>query len=481
MALRQFDPELQSVADWVLRLNSEELPLFAHTARSIASISEEAETSVSDMAQVILNDSTMTARVLRMANSAYFNPTWHSINTVSRAVVVLGFDTVRSIALSIAMIDTVLSGISHDRALEEMARSYHAAVQAKELAQAIGQGSSEEIFIAALLHRLGNLVFWCFPYGYADALDYEYSQWQSEERAEKEVLGFPLAELTRELSREWHLGSMLASALEGNPKHDLQVALVEDGYQLARAAERGWQSDFSETVLQHVTELVDLPLERVREIVYDSAQIARRSISDLGLEDVDLLIPKPPERHTQEAEASAKGSADSRTQLQLSLLRELTSMLSDKVEINSVLGMVLEGICRGLDMDRCLFALATREKGLQAKFVIGENKEFLLKRFRFPLSKQQDNLFHYVLRNNQPMWLDRQKRKHFNHLITPDIRACLGNVEAFIMPIRVGGVPKGILYADAKLVRHHLNEALFMGFRHFGEHVNIAFKLLAKH
>ena len=112
--------------EWVRRLNEEEFPLFAHTARNIASLSADDEASVNELAQVILGDSAMTARVLRMANSAYYNPSSQRINTVSRAIVLLGFDVVRSIALSISLIDTVLTGGRHDAALGELVKSFHA-------------------------------------------------------------------------------------------------------------------------------------------------------------------------------------------------------------------------------------------------------------------------------------------------------------------------------------------------------------------
>ena len=86
---------------WVRRLGEEEFPLFAHTARSIAAMSTDDGSSTSELAQVILRDNTMTARVLKMANSVYYNPGGVRINTVSRSIVILGFDTVRNIALSI--------------------------------------------------------------------------------------------------------------------------------------------------------------------------------------------------------------------------------------------------------------------------------------------------------------------------------------------------------------------------------------------
>ena len=62
----------------------------------------------------------MTARLLKMANSVFYNPGGIRISTVSRAIVILGFNTVRNIALSISLVETMLSGSRHDNALAEL-------------------------------------------------------------------------------------------------------------------------------------------------------------------------------------------------------------------------------------------------------------------------------------------------------------------------------------------------------------------------
>ena len=94
--------EPMMLKDWVARLSKEELPMYAHTARKIAALSDSAETPISEMTQAILNDGALTARLLRMANTAYYNPSAQAITTVSRAIVVLGFNVVKNIALGCA-------------------------------------------------------------------------------------------------------------------------------------------------------------------------------------------------------------------------------------------------------------------------------------------------------------------------------------------------------------------------------------------
>jgi len=95
---------------WVNRLSKQEMPIFARTAEHVTNVVARDVSSVAELSRGILQDASMTARLLRMANSAYYNPRSHSINTITRAVMVLGFETVRSMCLSFTLIETLLKG-----------------------------------------------------------------------------------------------------------------------------------------------------------------------------------------------------------------------------------------------------------------------------------------------------------------------------------------------------------------------------------
>ncbi len=100
------------------------MPAFARTVDALRRIVGDERASASALAQVILKDAPMTTKVLRLANSAYFNHAHQGINTVSRAIVVLGFDPVAQLALSVALIDALLGGGVRSRVHQEMARSF---------------------------------------------------------------------------------------------------------------------------------------------------------------------------------------------------------------------------------------------------------------------------------------------------------------------------------------------------------------------
>ena len=468
-----------SLKKWVRRLNEEEFPLFAHTARSIASLSTDDEASVHELAQVILGDNAMTARVLRMANSAYYNPLNHRITTVSRAIVLLGFDVVRSIALSISLIDTVLTGGRHDAALGELVKSFHAAIQAKEFASVRKSPNTEEIFIAALLNRLGVVAFWCFPYGRDDALIEAYALTKQPEDAEKEVLGFTLEQLTLALSKEWQLSSLLMKALSHSDTRNKNILDIERGFRLANSVEQGWDAKPVISVLEEISEGINKSLKSVKEIAYENSQKAMRMIEKFGIQIAGQFIPPMPEEAAPGLVFVDKKTDDA-ADLQLDILRELSTMLSEQVDLNTILVTVLEGIYRSLGMDRVVLALMVKKGArLASKLVLGEDRIQFGKSFNFPLN-EKDNVFTHLFEINESLWMDRKMRADLGPLLTPDIYNVIGQVEFFAVPICVAGKPKGVIYADRSLTREPLEKHAFLTFRHFCEQANIAFTILGR-
>jgi HD-like signal output (HDOD) protein len=263
---------MQDLEAWIKRLSDREMPVFARTARDVAQFAAKAERPVAELAQLIMRDASMTARVLRLANSSFYNPSGRTITTVSRALVMLGFNAVRSICLSIAVVDNLLKGVHRERVAAEMARSFHAAVQARELAVRCKHESPEEVFVAALLYRLGEMAFWCFSGEQGTKLDAALSTpGYTRERAEREVLGFPLRQLTAGLSREWRLGDLLQDALNGTGSGNARAAMVVMAHDLAQAMEQGWDSPQVARLVQRVADAVGISRERAADLVRNRA------------------------------------------------------------------------------------------------------------------------------------------------------------------------------------------------------------------
>lgn len=469
------------IKEWVRRISEEEIPVFAHTARQIAAASKGVDTPVAELAHLILQDSSMTVRILRLANSVYYNPSSRPINTISRGIVLLGFNVVRSMALTIAIIEPLLKGLQHDHVVLEMARAFHAAIQARSIALARGAGDVEEVFIAALLCRLGHITFWCFPYGMAKALDTAYTQWDEAEQAEQAVLGFSLRHLTIALSEEWHLSPLLIQALTKQDSSG-QAQDLTQAYDLVLAVEEGWGSIKTKQMIELIADRVELSYAETLEMIQQNAYKAAATAKEYGAEIASKHIPLPDLADNLSGITTKSVAQQPDLQLQMSILRELTAMLHERVDLNAMLGTIMEGIYRALGMERTIIAFIAPENGhLKAKYILGDEKDKLKRCFDFTISEHGQDFFSHALKQKNALWLNKQTRKQFEPIINSDMRQCLGVMEFFVAPIWIGNKGKGIIYADCKYSGRTLTENEFQTFSHFCEYATIAFDLLSRH
>ena len=146
---------------WVTRLSRAELPVLSEVMREINRLTSGSDTSVNQMSSVILRDAALTAKVLRLANSAYFNPHGdQDVTTISRAVVKLGFQGIKAISLSVMLIDSLLKKGAKQRMLEWLAARFSCGGAGGELLANRHQSVKEDAFIAALLLHVGDMAFW---------------------------------------------------------------------------------------------------------------------------------------------------------------------------------------------------------------------------------------------------------------------------------------------------------------------------------
>jgi len=467
-----------SLVEWTRRISEEDMPVFAHTAQSIASASAGDETSIARLSHLILRDTTMTARILRLANSVFYNPGNRRINTISRAIVLLGFDVVRSMALSISILDPLLKGIQHEHALQEMARSIHAAVQARNIAFQRKNKDPEAVFVAALLSRLGNMAFWCFPYGLANKLDAAYHDWDEPAKAENAVLGFSLKQLTMSLNNEWKLSTLLAEYFKGMNKDDAAMKNLDYANNLILAVEEGWGGINTRDCIQKIADHIHFTFDETNTLVQECAHEAARTAAEYGAEAASQLIPLPAMDDSPEVIPEPEDEPLAKHSLQMDILRELTTMLHEKAELNAILSTIIEGIYRAVGMERTVLAfISPKDNMLIAKYTLGDANEKLKRCFCF--STTEKNIFAALIRSNSAFWLNDKTRGAMKPLITDSVKTCINTMEFFCIPITVNGLVRGLIYADCNRSGRKLTTEEFQTFTTFGEYASIAFDLIA--
>lgn len=479
----------RAVQKWIKQLSEKDMPVFSGTVTEVTQVVSSADTSASDVARVVLRDASLTGRVLRAVNSFHFNPTSQPINTVSRAVMVMGFDKVRALTLSMVLVDNLGRGRQRQKLIDEMSRAFHAATQAHEFAKLCGPGEPEDIFVATLLSRLGKMAFWAFADDSADQLMSQIEAGADESEAEREVLGFPLLELTRALSQEWHLGDVVSDYLHGRMDKDM-AACVEAGQKLADMACEGWDNEAADEVIADVADSLGLEPELVRDKAHDNAKTAREVTRLYGSYAASQNIPLPPASATDEAVADpvvddvtaadtpAPNFLEPDIQYQMTVMQDITSTVQERPSIGIVLEMVLEGIYRGVGTDRAIFAILNPERShLSCKYVMGDNAAELRQQLSIDV-RRPENIFHQIIATQQARLLPGDPTQ-LGGTLSRDTLRLLGKPPYMVMPVIVRNKVIGIFLADRKASGRPIEESDFLAFQQFCQQANMGLTILA--
>jgi serine/threonine protein kinase len=151
----------QSTIDFLLRRmrHKSDFPALSESVSAINKITGSDKESVSQLSNTILKDFSLTNKILRLVNAAYYRQAGGgNISTVSRAVLVLGFDAVRNIAITVMLFDHLQNKGNANHLKDEFLRANLAGILAKEIGSKTAARDVEQVFICAMFHNLGRLL-----------------------------------------------------------------------------------------------------------------------------------------------------------------------------------------------------------------------------------------------------------------------------------------------------------------------------------
>ena len=471
--------------NWVSKLNRQDMPVIGEVIGELSALTGSDDADVNQLAEVILRDPNLTSHVLRIANSVHYNYSCYPINTVSRAIVLIGFKGMRAICISSLIIDNFLRKGPRERLLQMMARSLHAATQARNLMLERQDNRAEEVFIAALLYHLGEMAFWASDTKpNAEEIEALLDQDSgNRKQAMEDILGTSFKAITLELAKQWRLGETLEKALYPGRDQDAAIQAVLLGEQLSRDSLRGWDDPEVTKLIKQMAKFTDQDPEQTLHMVQETAEKAVDVARTYGAEEVCCLIPSsraaallghPIEAPEEPQEEASPGDP----KLQLNILRELSMAATDIGDINTILRMVVEGMHRGVGLPRVVVALVRNER-LQAKYVLGEGIEHWRDKFNFDLSAEAENLFTSAVGDQTTRWLQQDAVKSHPEWHPPAVVEVLGRHEAFVSELTLAGRKVGVLYADAK-GKAPLTQEQYDSFRHFANQAQMNLMLLSQ-
>lgn len=460
---------------WTNKLRKQEMPVPSEVIVELNTITGDDDADVNQLAEVILRDPNLTSQVLRIANSVLYNYSNTPINTVSRAIVLIGLKGVRAICISLLVLESLIGERPRARVLELIARAFHAATQARALARAVEDRGAEEAFIAGLLFNLGEMAFWAcedVPLDHPGLL----SSNQRERRvAMEDVLGTSFKAITRELAVHWKLGNTLETALYPSGETSARVQAVIIGERISRAADYGWRSPQMKKVLREVMSFTEKDATQALTMVKQAADYAAEVALNYGVAEACPLIPsssgKSKPRVTSQSDVLRGDPA-----VQLNILRELSAAASERIDVNTLFQMVLEGMHRGIGLERVIFAFIDQHK-LKGRYVLGKGTDQWRNNFLMDIGPLCDNLFARAVSAGGCHWCTKSEIAKNSQLYDMEMSRVIGKFPSFIAVIQLDARKIGVFYADRWNFGGELSEDQFESFKHFATQTQVCLGL----
>ena len=192
----------------------ERMPAFPKSVQKILELTRDINCTPKDLVQVIDKDPVVTVKILKVVNSAYYSLP-KQITSINHAVVYLGFNTLKNLALSIAAIGMLPTRNAADfDAGQYLLHSLSTATIAKQLATRLEDADPMDCFIAGLLHDFGKVVLAQFmPHEFKNALQMCQANGSSLHQSLHQTLGTDHAVVGAMLVEKWRFAPDLIETI----------------------------------------------------------------------------------------------------------------------------------------------------------------------------------------------------------------------------------------------------------------------------
>lgn len=190
------------------------LPTLPTVVSKMIQLVDNPRTSAASLAKLISSDQALTARILKLANSAYYGFP-REISTVNMAIVVLGFNTVKDMGLSLSVFDAFknIKGTGNFDVSRFWQHSIACGIASRMLTRSHRTRYAGEAFVAGLLHDIGKVILNQYFHDEFMEIIRLASSGTEFDIAELEVIGTGHAQIGAWLAEKWNLPKIISSAI----------------------------------------------------------------------------------------------------------------------------------------------------------------------------------------------------------------------------------------------------------------------------
>jgi putative nucleotidyltransferase with HDIG domain len=198
----------------------EELPSIPETLIEVLNVIDDPASGAQDLAAVVRLDAPLSAKILRLANSPFYGAR-NDIADIGRCVAVLGYQTMRNVAITLTVATSVVSAVARAGGRLDYRELWRHSVTtgaiAKELAVLLGDEDPEEVFSAGLLHDLGKFILELHaPEAYDKVVHQRRRSRRTLGSLEQESFGFDHAAVGAAFAAAWRFPALLVDCIGGH-------------------------------------------------------------------------------------------------------------------------------------------------------------------------------------------------------------------------------------------------------------------------
>lgn len=463
------------------------LPALGSAVSKVVQLTSSDDQALQELTNFVLSDVALTQKILRLSNTvSYRTASGRTISTITSAIFLLGFDTVKTCALAMLLVDR-LPDTSHAQSVRfELAQALRASVMGRQLARRSHFPDSEEAAITALFKNLGQLLVASHDHDVYNEINVlTQGANLTPAKASLQVLGCSFDQLAVTVLQDWKISDTLIQALtplcsrvEKSPANrqewmSLVGSFSAEAARLMPHTNDAKQLSDNQTLLARFGTALNLDKEQIDQLFAVTINETHVLLDSLGL----LPQPDKPAELPDESDASAQnlltdflmvtpesdsppimtchpsGKPVNAHALLLTGVQDVTQMMgSGHGKLNELIMQVLETLYQGMGFrfaTLCMKDLKTEQ--YRARVAIGESHSVRQAGFRFSTTCTHD-IFHLAIKNNADLMIADATAAKIHPLIPAWHRQLLPNTQSFIiLPLVIQEKTLGLLYADRSL------------------------------
>lgn len=444
-----------SIEKWLELAVNEPIPILKYTIKELRYLCLKQDIPLKEITHVVERDPGLVIHILRSANNRSQSKLSTEITHVNQAFRLMGTDQLTKLPDALPAVGDVLAKKEKVRLLATFNRAYHAARFATDWAALRRDMTPDEVFAAAQLHFLGEMVLSIHAPELLDKITkLRVDDHMASEEAQYMVLGFTFNELTLKIAKKLKFPSLVTEALSSENAQFPRAYGIMLSVQLARnITHEGWYSGHTFELQEKIAEWMNISINEVIARSHTIAAEIAREIPQYDTEPAARSLPLivPPIVKKEEDKDSQQLTAALCLIPQLPILRDsiktLTTFSPQNIDSEQLIQHIVTAMHDGVGFNRVVFcSYDEHEKVLQGQVLKGAENNPVFNRFKIEIGEA--DLFSHLIMKPQAVLMNDATREKFWPLINVEFQKLINTNSFVAMSIFIKNKPYGLFYAD---------------------------------